>query len=223
MTQDLHRPRTQSARRSRDFLADPEPRPRYFTIISVDDHVIEPPDTFTPRVPAKFVDRAPRVITTKTGKQVWLYEDRAYPNVGLNAIAGYPKEQWGTEPARFDEMRPGCYNIHERIKDMDIAGIHASADIEEWAAPYPERIIPVQITWLADCEIAADDVRRNRARLQRRHVRGEPDQPGMPSLTRATGTRSCAPARKPRRWSASMSARGRSCRRLRPTRRSRCP
>ena len=29
------------------------------------------------------------------------------------------------EPARFEEMRPGCYDIHERIKDMDAGGLWA--------------------------------------------------------------------------------------------------
>ena len=30
------------------------------------------------------------------------------------------------EPARFDEMRKGCWDIHARIADMDVAGIWAS-------------------------------------------------------------------------------------------------
>ncbi len=30
-------------------------------IISVDDHVVEPPDLWTTRLPAKYLDRAPRV------------------------------------------------------------------------------------------------------------------------------------------------------------------
>ena len=30
------------------------------------------------------------------------------------------------EPARFDEMRPGCFDIEARIADMDRAGIWAS-------------------------------------------------------------------------------------------------
>ena len=30
-------------------------------IISVDDHVVEPPDLWTERIPAKYKDRAPRV------------------------------------------------------------------------------------------------------------------------------------------------------------------
>ena len=30
------------------------------------------------------------------------------------------------DPARFDEMRPGCFDIHARVADMDINGIWAS-------------------------------------------------------------------------------------------------
>ena len=30
------------------------------------------------------------------------------------------------EPARFDEMRPGCFDIDARVADMDLAGIWAS-------------------------------------------------------------------------------------------------
>ena len=33
---------------------------------------------------------------------------------------------WHNDPTRFDEMRPGCWDIHERVKDMDLAGIYAS-------------------------------------------------------------------------------------------------
>ena len=34
------------------FLPEPEPRPVRFTIISVDDHVVEPPHLFEGRLPA---------------------------------------------------------------------------------------------------------------------------------------------------------------------------
>jgi hypothetical protein len=30
------------------------------------------------------------------------------------------------EPARFDEMRRGCWDIKARVADMDLAGIWAS-------------------------------------------------------------------------------------------------
>ncbi len=36
-------------------------------IVSVDDHIIEPPNVWTDRVPAKYKDVAPRVITEDEG------------------------------------------------------------------------------------------------------------------------------------------------------------
>ena len=51
---------------------------------------------------------------------------RIIPNIGLNAVAGRPKEEYGIEPTAFDEMRPGCYDIHERVKDMNAGGVLGS-------------------------------------------------------------------------------------------------
>ena len=99
--------------------------PRY-RIISVDDHLIEPPDLFEGRMPAALADRAPRIVEVDDGRQAWAYEGSLYPNIGLNAVVGRPKDEWTMEPARFDEMRRGCWDIHARIADMDLAGIWAS-------------------------------------------------------------------------------------------------
>ncbi|MGI8492374.1 MAG: amidohydrolase family protein [Acidimicrobiales bacterium] len=95
-------------------------------IISVDDHLIEPPDLFEGRMPAALADRAPRVVEFPDGRQAWQYEGKLFANVGLNAVAGRPREEWSMEPARFDEMRPGCYDIAARVKDMDAGGIWSS-------------------------------------------------------------------------------------------------
>ncbi len=108
------------------ILPDPSPRPILAPIISVDDHLIEPPDLFDGRLPAGLADGAPRVIETADGSQAWLYEGRRYPNVGLNAVVGRPRDTWSMDPARFEDMRPGCYDIDARVADMDIAGIWAS-------------------------------------------------------------------------------------------------
>ena len=94
--------------------------------ISVDDHLIEPAHLFEGRVPAALADRAPRVVVDDAGREQWLYEGQLYPQVGLNAVAGRPKEEWSMEPARFDEMRPGCYDVDARVRDMDIDGTYAS-------------------------------------------------------------------------------------------------
>ena len=44
----------------------------------------------------------------------------------LNAVAGRPREEYGLEPQSLDEVRPGCYDVHERVKDMDAGGVLAS-------------------------------------------------------------------------------------------------
>lgn len=80
-------------------------------LISVDDHVIEPRTLFEGRVPARFVDDAPKVVTTPAGDDVWTFNGETIANIGLNAVAGRPKEEFGVEPTSFAEMRPGCFEI----------------------------------------------------------------------------------------------------------------
>ena len=42
------------------LLPDPEPREVKYTIISVDDHLVEPPRMFEGRLPSKFEALAPK-------------------------------------------------------------------------------------------------------------------------------------------------------------------
>jgi len=70
------------------FLPDPTPRDVRYTVISVDDHVVEPPHTFEGRRP----------------------------------------ETVKLEPFRFDQMRPGCYDVEARVRDMDVNGVWASVN-----------------------------------------------------------------------------------------------
>ena len=95
-------------------------------LVSVDDHLVEPPDLFDGRMPARYAEQAPRVIRTATGDDVWTFNGTEIPNIGLNAVAGRPREEYGIEPTSFEEMRPGCYDIHERVKDMDAGGVLGS-------------------------------------------------------------------------------------------------
>jgi predicted TIM-barrel fold metal-dependent hydrolase len=110
------------------LLPDPDPRPINYTIISVDDHLVEPPDMFEGRLPGRFQTLAPRVVTTEEGHEVWQFDGKVFMQVGLNAVVGRPRQDWKVEPTRFDEMRPGCYDIHARIRDMDINGVWASVN-----------------------------------------------------------------------------------------------
>ena len=78
--------------------------------VSVDDHVVEPPDMFDGRMPAQYADRAPKIVRNSRGDDVWEFEGLKIPNIGLNAVAGRPKEEYGVDPTSYDEMRPGCYD-----------------------------------------------------------------------------------------------------------------
>ena len=49
------------------FLPEPEPRDVRYTVISVDDHLVEPPHMFEGRLPAAFEARAPKVVVTEKG------------------------------------------------------------------------------------------------------------------------------------------------------------
>jgi predicted TIM-barrel fold metal-dependent hydrolase len=115
-------------------------------IISVDDHVVEPPHLFTTWLPSKFHDRAPRIerhglgelkytggttyqITyDESGPQAdcWIYEDLIAPHKRHVAAVGFDRDDMGLVPITYDEMRPGCYDPKARLEDMDLNWVDAS-------------------------------------------------------------------------------------------------
>jgi predicted TIM-barrel fold metal-dependent hydrolase len=105
-------------------------------IISVDDHVVEPPDLWTSRAPAKFKDRAPRVerdnarfdfiggvfsyekgVADGEPCDWWMYDDLIYPFPKLSAAVGF--DTLDVTPTTFDDIRPGCWIQSERLADME--------------------------------------------------------------------------------------------------------
>ena len=95
-------------------------------LVSVDDHIVEPPDMFRNHLPKKYLDEAPRLVHNADGSDTWQFRDVVIPNVALNAVAGRPKEEYGLEPQGLDEIRPGCYKVDERVMDMNAGGILGS-------------------------------------------------------------------------------------------------
>jgi predicted TIM-barrel fold metal-dependent hydrolase len=95
-------------------------------ILCIDDHVVEPPDLFDNHLPAKYKDRAPRLVRDANGKEHWEFEGREFGIFGLNATVTWPKEEWGMNPSALAEMRPAAYLIDERIRDMNRNGVLAS-------------------------------------------------------------------------------------------------
>ena len=100
--------------------------PEELTLISVDDHIIEPPDLFDAHLPERFKPDAPRIVRRDDGADVWRFGEVEVPNVALNAVAGRPKEEYGVEPQSLEEIRPGCFIVDERVKDMNACGVLSS-------------------------------------------------------------------------------------------------
>src|SRR5439155_7848062 len=91
-------------------------------LISVDDHILEPPNVWVDRVAAKDRDRAPHMEVVN-GIEGWAYDGKHFPSSGLSAVVGRTKEEFSPEPLPYSEMRPGCYDAKARLEDLDRAGI----------------------------------------------------------------------------------------------------
>lgn len=95
-------------------------------LVSVDDHVVEPPTMFDNHVSAQHKDKAPTIKRKQDGSDVWVFGGEQVINIGLNAVVGRLPEEYGMEPTAFEQLRPGTYDIHERIRDMNANGVLAS-------------------------------------------------------------------------------------------------
>ncbi|MBL7502733.1 amidohydrolase [Frankia sp. CNm7] len=96
-------------------------------LVSIDDHMIEPPDMYRNHVPAKWLAEAPRVERNEQGLDQWVFGgERTTTHFGLAATVGWPRTEWGYNAATYSELRPGCFDVHERVRDMNANGVLAS-------------------------------------------------------------------------------------------------
>lgn len=102
-------------------------------LVSVDDHITEPGNMYDQHLTGEALATAPKLLETADGTNYWQYQGRKIPSVGLNAVVGRPPEEYGMEPTSFEQLRTGCYDPVERLKDMNVNGIAASLNF----ASYP--------------------------------------------------------------------------------------
>jgi hypothetical protein len=107
-------------------------------IVSVDDHVVEPAHVWEKWLPARFVDRGPKVERRGVGPMrhvgggsyeitwdpeapkadCWVFGDLVYVNKRHVAAAGFSRDEMTMTPITYDEMRAGCHTPTARIEDM---------------------------------------------------------------------------------------------------------
>jgi predicted TIM-barrel fold metal-dependent hydrolase len=110
-------------------------------IISVDDHVIEPPDLWKRWLPEKFRESGPKVIrapyaidgasnvsVASNGPETdfWAYEDLRAVIKNGSAAVGLEASEIDYQPVSFADMRPGFYELKPRLEDMDANHIERS-------------------------------------------------------------------------------------------------
>ena len=137
-------------------------------LVDVDAHVVEPADVWSSRLPARYVDAGPRIelLPGGTPKLVgssyveepgtdgplvawWRYEDHRASLKRTIAAAGFPPDEVGLRGVRYDEMRPGCYEVGARLADMDLNHVEA-----QMCFPNFPRFCGQQFLWGKDKTLA---------------------------------------------------------------------
>jgi len=93
-------------------------------IIDADTHLTEPPDVWTTRVPARYLDEVPHVERNDEGRDVWVLDGTPFSSPGLTAVAGWP-EPFPAGPKTYEECHPASYDADARLRYMDEVGIWA--------------------------------------------------------------------------------------------------
>jgi len=116
-------------------------------IVSVDDHVIEPPHLWQSWLPPRFRDDAPRVErrgvagirivgpgpkyeadfdANGTPADCWVFGNVVSVLKRNVTAVGYDRDEMGLTPVTYDNIRPGCFEPKARLEDMDANWVEAS-------------------------------------------------------------------------------------------------
>ena len=93
-------------------------------LISADSHVLEPPDIWTSRLPAKFQDRAPRQVRTEQG-DTWQFPNSPAWPYGLNQCGGLSPEKYSPW-VKWENVRPEAI---DQLLNMGVHGIDISQGV----------------------------------------------------------------------------------------------
>ena len=59
-------------------------------LVSIDDHMIEPPDMYRNHVPAKWANEAPKVVRNEQGLDEWVFQgEKTSTTFGMAATVGH--------------------------------------------------------------------------------------------------------------------------------------
>jgi predicted TIM-barrel fold metal-dependent hydrolase len=76
-------------------------------------------------LPSRLAAAAPRVVH-RDGADWWVFEDAQLPLLGADAVQSWEPGHGYPGPVAFKDLRPGTWDVHQRVRDMDISGVTAS-------------------------------------------------------------------------------------------------
>ncbi|MBV8087251.1 MAG: amidohydrolase [Chloroflexi bacterium] len=137
-----------------------------YTVISADNHVVEPPGTFVDRVPAHLKDRVPRVLPAKDGGEGWSLDGQTPANSFTDRRVGSTLLSPGGG-LHWSDMPRGTYDGQAHIADMALDGVDGAVlypDFMRKVYEWPDREVGLACIrayndWLLDEFCAADATR----------------------------------------------------------------
>ena len=70
----------------------------------------------------------------RSGVDEWVFQGEATSTpFGMAATVGWPRRSGASTRARYSELRPGCFDVHERVRDMNANGVLASMNFPTMA------------------------------------------------------------------------------------------
>lgn len=143
--------------------------PRCYQVISADGHLETPPDPWVKYVPARWRERAPRLVELPEGGEGWLIEGQPMMRNGQNVSGRGPSKFSGASYFREDgSPNDGCGPPEQRLREQDEDGIDAEVLFPPvFATRFLEGITDRDVyramiraynTWLAEeyCSVARD-------------------------------------------------------------------
>jgi predicted TIM-barrel fold metal-dependent hydrolase len=142
----------------------------YMDYVSVDDHLLEPPDLWASRLPARLREAGPQLVECDepvpddfgrlfpAGTEAWRFDGTVIAQSSGMGIAGIPPEKRRSDALRYESIRPGCFSPKDRIADMDVDGVHAQLCFPTFARFAGTRFLQTRDQELAHaCVVAYND------------------------------------------------------------------
>src|SRR6516225_5088394 len=168
---------------------------RAYNVIDSDGHILEPLTLWQDYLDPVYRDRAPKLVIDTDGKERLLVEEQVLGSQqGMGGIGGVGARQGvvSSETMTYREGRPGGFDPHKRIPDMDLDGIDAvflypsmglfaggvqdpalaaamcrgyNRWLADYCKPYPDRLFGIAMLPMQSVDLAIDEMRYVREKL----------------------------------------------------------